>query len=1066
MGISLQDRAQSQRRRKHRSADSLRRIATVAVLLASAVLLNAQTDTGTIRGYVYDQTRAVLPGVAVTATYQGRGVTRETFTSDLGEYVLSRVDPGPYTLRFEFPGFASYVVQDLEVRVGETQTFSAEMAVAAEAIQITAEATRTTVAHDKTQQSNHIDAVSIEDLPINRRDYLDLALLVPGVVDSSYVADDRDHRLAPTPASGLGIGGGGGRGNTFTIDGLNNNYSTGSVRSSISQDAVQEFQINRNTFSAELGGAPGGAINIVTKGGKNDFHGTIFGVLRNRRFQAHIPSLPAGWQYTRAQSGASFGGPVIRGKTFFFSAYERLDRHQMGFVPLLTSRSFLYELTPSQQVLADALASGAAPPQLASLTQLLSTSLIPGNHPHVVSLLESNSGLFPFGEERQQFMTRFDHTVGPGHNLFLRGNWTGQDSDNSDFGAQVARNRGRNKNLNDFSLALGNSLVMGPKWIGETWLGFAYHDFSVSPTDPFGPAIDINGIGQFGRDLFLPFRHVERMGQARQNFTYVSGGHTVKFGADIYSFYDSGRSETFFSGRFVFGEGVPLSSVIDDRVGSGASRSIRESLLQSDSPHLAAAFDEPVTSLQAYALGLPLVYQQGFGEPHWSRWANSYGFFVEDSWRVRRSLLLTLGVRYELFRKTGFPQDNNNFGPRLGFAWSPGAKTVLRGGYGIFHARINRQMTHINDLFREDVQQIFQVYVPFSGVQGMTSALTGQPLTSAEIYQSLIERGTLGKRPIGAEDLAVLGLVPTRGLPFRVGFEVADDIVNPYAQQASLEIQRDVGGYALSVGYNFNRGVHVIRSIDVNVYRAGTNAQGRPIVGFHRPDLLQDNVYGSWANSFYHALLLQLEKRFSKSLTISAHHTWSKAIDENTDFNSAFEPHLQWDAAAERALSSFHRGHRFVLRTIGTLPWKAGRGKGFRNNLFGDLTLSGIVTKRSFAPFNLNAGYDNVGDRHTSTHRPWGVGRNVGIGPDFFTVDMRVKRRFSLFEDRTLDVVIEGFNMFHRTNLRKVNGTVGKLTLEELPSSYEGRRGPVTQPFSFTSRFLGRQFQVSLRINL
>ena len=155
------------------------------VLLASAVLLRAQTDPGTIRGHVYGQTRAVLPGVTVTAPYQGRGATRETFTSDLGEYVLSRIDPGLYTLRFDFPGFAPYVVQDLEVPVGQTQTFSAKMAAAAEAIEITAEATRITVAHDKTQQSNHIDSVSIEDLPINRRDYRDLALLTPGVVDSS-----------------------------------------------------------------------------------------------------------------------------------------------------------------------------------------------------------------------------------------------------------------------------------------------------------------------------------------------------------------------------------------------------------------------------------------------------------------------------------------------------------------------------------------------------------------------------------------------------------------------------------------------------------------------------------------------------------------------------------------------------------------------------------------------------------------------------------------------------------------------------------------------------------------
>ena len=1037
----------------------------MAALLASAVLLSAQTDTGTIRGYVYDQTQAVLPGVTVIATYQGRGVIREVFTSDLGEYVLSRVDPGLYTLSFDFPGFAPYVVQDLEVRVGETRTFSAELAAAAAAIEITAEATRTIVSHDKTQQSNHIDSVSIEDLPINRRDYLALALLIPGVVDSSYVADDKDHRLAPAPASGLGIGGGGGRGNAFTIDGLNNNYATGGVRSSISQDAVREFQVNRNSFSAELGGAPGGAINIVTKGGSNDFRGSIFGVLRNRRFQAYIPSIPDGWEYTRAQSGASFGGPIVRGKTFFFSAYERLDRHQMGYVPLLRSEAFLYELTPSQRALAEALANGASPPHARSLAQLLSTSLVPGNYSHVVSLFQDNSGLFPFAEERQQFMGRFDHAFGPGHNLFLRGNWTGQDSENTDFGALVARNRGRDKHLNDFSLALGNSLVMGTKWIGETWLGFAYHDFGIEPTDPYGPAIDINGFGQFGRDLILPIRNIERMGQARQNFTYVSGKHTVKFGADLYSFYDSGRSETFFSGRFVFGEGVPLSAAIDDQVGSGASRSIRESLLQSDSPQLAAAVDEPMTSIQAYALGLPLAYQQGFGEPHWTRWANSFGFFVEDSWRVHQSFLLTLGVRYDLFRKAGFPQDNNNFGPRAGFAWSPNPKTVVRGGYGIFFARINRQITHINDLFGEETQQILQVYVPRTGIPGIESSLTGQPLTSSQIYRSLLDRGVLGRRRISAQDLAIHGLVPARDLPFRVGFEVADDIVNPYAQQASLEVQREMGGFALSAGYNFNRGVHVVRSLDVNVYRAGTDARGRPIVGFHRPDLLQDNRYGSWANSFYHALLLQLEKRFSKILTISAHHTWSKAIDENTDFNSAFQPHLQWDAKAERALSSFHRGHRFVLRTIGNLPWKAGRGRGLRNNLFGDLTLSGIVTKRSFAPFNLLAGYDNVGDRHTSTHRPWGVGRNVGVGPDYFTVDMRVKRRLSLFEGKSLDVVIDGFNMFHRTNLRKVNGTVGRLTLEELPSSYEGRRGPVTEPLSFTSRFLGRQFQVSLRLN-
>ncbi len=188
-------------------------------------------------------------------------------------------------------------------------------------------------------------------------------------------------------------------------------------------------------------------------------------------------------------------------------------------------------------------------------------------------------------------------------------------------------------------------------------------------------------------------------------------------------------------------------------------------------------------------------------------------------------------------------------------------------------------------------------------------------------------------------------------------------------------------------------------------------------------------------------------------------------MDEMTDYNSSFQPHLQWDARAEMALSSYHRGHRFVVRTLGKLPWKAGRGRGFGHNVFGDLTVSGILSARSFAPFNLNAGHDNVGDRHTDTHRPWGLGRNVGIGPNFFSIDMRVKRRVTFAEEKSVDIVVEAFNLLNRTNFKHVNGEVGTMTLEDLPSSYKGRIGPVTQPFSFTSAFPPRQVQISLRLN-
>ena len=1038
----------------------------LSLLLAAGVLVEAQTNTGNVRGYVYDETRAVIPNVTVTAVHQGRGARRQTSTSAIGEYFFSHLDPGLYTLLFEVVDFAPYLVEDFEVRTGETESFSPQLslAVADEKIVISAEAAQATLEPDRTQQSDRIGSVSIEKLPINRRDYLDLALLTPGVVDTNYIADDRDLRITPTPQSGLGIGGTNGRGNTFMLDGVANSYNSGGVRSSISQEAVQEFQINRNSFSTELGGAPGGAINIVTKSGTDELHGSIFGVLRNRHFQARNFFDPKKSAYTRAQSGLSIGGPILSNRTFFYGAYERLDRHESAFVPLLRDRSFLNRLTPSQQSLVNALGAGPVPPQFLPLIQQLSAALVPGNHPHVISLVEENSGVFPFSEQRQQFLVRVDHTLRDGHNIFIRGNWTGEDSENTSFGSLVGYTRGHGNTVSDYALAVGDTLVISPQWISETRLGLAHHEAGAFPSDPHGPSIDINGFGFFGRDFILPAEVEERVWQVRQNFTRVFGPHVFKFGVDVNPLRNSVRVETFFGGRFIFGEAVPLANVIDGAAGAGASQFIKSLLTGAGAPQLAAAVDEPISAMQAYALGLPIIYQQGFGNPHWSGWSNRYGFFAEGSWRLAQSFLLTLGLRHELEIKTRFPRDYNNFAPRLGFAWSPNHKTVVRGGYGVFHARIDGQVIYVNDLLGEQ-QQIYQVFVPLTGLPGINSALTGQRLTSAEIYRTAVTRGILGTRQITPEDLKIHGIDPGPGLPLRVQFRVAPDTVNPYSQQASFELQRQVGGYALSAGYNFNRGAHIIRPLDTNIYQAGTNAQGRPIVGFHNPLLLQDNVYGSWGNSFYHALILQLRKRFSKGFMISAHHTWSKSIDENTDYNSSFEPHMQWDARNDRSLSSYHRGHRFVAYTVLSSPWKAAKGKGAAHNLFSDFTFSGILTARSFAPFNLNTGYDNIGDRHTDTHRPWGVGRNTGLGPNFFSVDIRLVRQFPLGLDTNFQVIAEGFNLLNRTNFRHVNSIVGDLSREELPYSLEARRGPVTEPFSYTSAFDPRQFQLSLRVS-
>ena len=1032
--------------------------------MACCLALTGQTDTGSIGGFVYDETGSIIPGVTVTAVDENRGIRRESETTETGEFAFRYVDPGTYSLRFEASAFAALAVDGLEVRVGETATVAPQLtvAVAEESVVVSGESARSTIEPHRVQQADHIDSVRIQNLPINRRDYLSLALLTPGVVDTGYVANATDRRITTTGSSGLGIGGTNGRGNTFMIDGLDNVSIVGGVRSRISQEAVYEFQVNRNSFSTEQGGAPGGAINIVTRSGTNQVHGSLFGLVRNRRFQARNYFDPGKGAYTRVQSGASIGGPVRRNKMFYSATHERLDRHESQIIPLLSDRSFLTSLTDSQQDLVNVLAV-AGPPPLRPLVNRLAAGLVPANHPGVVSLFEENSGVFPFSEQRKQVVTRIDHALRDDHSLFLRGNWTGRDSDNTSFGELNARNRGYYRSLDEFSLALGDTVVISPKWVSETRLGFSYHDSGSTPYEPNGPSIEIAGFGNFGRDFFLPIRGVERVYQARQNFIRLTGRQTLKFGADINPVRNWVRSETFLSGRFIFGEAVPLANIIDNAAGTGTSRLIKGALATGGLGRLAASVDAPVSALQAYALGLPTVYQQGFGNPYWLGWTNRANYYFEDAIRINPNFLLTVGLRHELEFKTRFPRDNNNLAPRAGFAWSPDPKTVVRGGYGFFYARIEGQISYINDLLGEK-QQIFQVFIPLTGLPGIRSTLTGQPVTSAEIYQTLRAGRIIGQREIRREDLLVHGIDAGPGYPFRVGFRLAPDTVNPYSQQGSFEIQRQFGGYALSVGYNYNRGLHIMRPLDVNVFRAGTNEDGRPVVGFRNPLILQDNVYGSWGRSYYHAMIVQLRKRFSRGFTLSAHHTWSKTIDENTDYNSAFEPHLQWDARNELALSDYHRGHRFVAHAVARVPWKAARGRGVARNLLADFTASGILIARSGAPFNLNAGVDTIGDRHTDTHRPWGLGRNVGTGPSYFGFDFRLSRSFPLRDGVSLQAVGEAFNVLNRTNFRGVNGVVGNISIEDLPDSLAGRRGPVTEPFSFASAFDPRQFQFSLRL--
>jgi hypothetical protein len=371
----------------------------------------------------------------------------------------------------------------------------------------------------------------------------------------------------------------------------------------------------------------------------------------------------------------------------------------------------------------------------------------------------------------------------------------------------------------------------------------------------------------------------------------------------------------------------------------------------------------------------------------------------------------------------------------------PQGKTVVRGGYGIYYGQFAAQIADLPATL--DGVQIAQAAITAVAIPGLNNPLTGKPLTSFDVYQTLKARGVIGNRTITREDIAQLGLRPGPNSFGRVIFGITPDYVAPYAHQASFEVEHAVGGFAMSAGYSFSRGTRLPRNLDRNLYYAGRTPEDQPVFGFRDPALLQYNVLESTANSFYNALVVQAARRFSRHFSFNAHYTFSKTIDEVTDFNSDFEPQDQLNAKAEHALSSFDQRHRVVATAVIESPLVAGRGKGVLNNLFGDFTMAPIAVASSGRPFNILAGFDNVGDRHPTTHRPFGAGRNIGRGPDHFTTDLRLARRFSFGGEgrRNLEFTAEGFNLLNRTNFRTVNNTVGNVRLQDLPQPIAGRRG-------------------------
>ena len=1101
----------------------MKRISSVvfscSLLVLNAIAIYAQaTATAELRGRVTDPNGAVITGATVTATDAARGTVRTVTTDADGNYVILSLPPSNYTVKVEAAGFASKTVTNVLLAVGQNLALDVDLAIGGVgAVVDVAAGEQQLVDTERTQQSTLISARQLNNLPINRRNFLDFALLTPGVSDADNINDSTDFRVAQTPQSGLSFGGNNGRGNSINVDGATADTASGGARNVVSQEAVQEFQVDRNSYNAEFGGASGGIVNIVSKTGTNDFRGSIFGYFRDKRFDARnaFDFNPDGKSpYNRQQFGGSVGGPIVKNKTFFFFSAEGLRQNQTSFVTLNDSLARGLVITPatpttSQQEFLNYLFT--KPEFVPLATGLRATLTVPT--PRTANLYASTDGQFPAKETSALVSGRIDHTFSESDSGFVRINYADFDGENQATGALNAVSRGRRIESPSFGILLSESHIFNPKTINEFRAQFSYYRLIVTPNDPIGPEINILGFGNFGRDIFLPADSITRQADFSDTISFVRGAHTIKTGVVFQYARISTNSETYLPGTFRFGSlpfGIffpdpdpiapgnqhPVIQQILADIGSGTITPEYGNLL------LNTLANSSINSLQAYNANLPQVYQQGFGLPAFASSSTRFSAFGQDTWKVRPNVTLNFGLRYFIQKEADpVPLDKNNFQPRVGFSWDifNNGKTVLRAGAGIFTGQIDNQVTNVTNTLASGTEP--------HNINIVVSAITlPGTYSAARIYQTLLAQGIIGTRQIVASDLTQFGLNTAPGRPLEARIRIGENFQNPETYQASVAIQQDLGkGFAAEVSYLFSRGIHLVRPVDVRDYVPITSplqnpsANCTPVNGVYLsrftglpclfatelaqytipgvptpvtlPRFALDAEFQSVANLFYHAGTLQITKRFSRYYSVNANYTFSKSIDEATDFNTDYLAQNPLNIRQDRALSAFDQRHRLVLSAVFISP--------FKNPFLKDFVFSPIFTAGSGRPFNLLIGTDTDNDSRLYNDRPALAGRNTGKGEPFYSFDMRLARRFFVRDQRFLELTFEAFNLFNTVNYNGINNIVGTACVanfplnpscagatDVIPINARGRKGisPI-DPLGFTSAAPARQLQFGIRYN-
>lgn len=880
-------------------------------------------DSGTIRGTVTDPAGASVPRANISALDVNKGVQVSAVSDADGQYQFVSLLPATYDVTAKVAGFQTVVQKNVVVTVGGTSVVDFRLRVASEGTTVEVSAQPPVVETERGSQADTLTEDYIKDLPIDRRDYLTFTLLLPGVSNSTRLADDQDFRVKQTPQSGLSFYGSNGRGNSVTVDGGEANDDAGGVRLTTSQDSVREFQVNRSNYGADLGGASGASINIVSKSGSNDVHGGLYAYFRNDGMDARDPfafsqALQPGGPFSlnavgqpiknalsRYQYGGTLGFPIKKNKTFLFVSFEGVLQNSQNSVPLLTNSSIFAgptALSPTsfgaadprsgQQAVVTALVTAPGNPVVpclnnpngtitslpaqicagalqAGLAVTPASGLTPGQNAvnnFLINQFETNGGLFNYNTREYLASGNFDHRFSEANQLTVAYRY-GHDLEQSpDVQSLTGFSAGSSIRDYDNNLSAAWYHVFSAETQNEARFQFDYNSFNVVPNEPGEVGIQIPGFANnLGTNIFLPNLTITRRYQITDNMSLIRGKHTMKFGGTEILRGNHSESHTFFPGRFVFGSlpGEILSPCFAP-----------SSSFSSPNPCGLLTAGANLNPLQSASLGLPQVFQQGFGNPDYPAYTRPLtGLYWQDSWRIRPNFTLTYGVRYQIDGQfQPLNTEYRDIAPRLSFAWDPfnDHKTVIRGGYGIFYGPIDAQIPQVDlslGVLNKDRSTVENQHntkqvpdqvnnvtntcglgfpgtpiFPGTGSSPCTRFIsiyidpltpTGLPIkNAAAVFQTLFAQGKVqcttpqpgSAACITPQDLAQFNIFVVNSgqlSPLQVLFSNPPDFKTPYSQQASIGIEREISpGFSVSLSGIYSHTQRLPVAIDTNLLPA------------------------------------------------------------------------------------------------------------------------------------------------------------------------------------------------------------------------------------------------------